>query len=88
MDRKATPKRSMRRSVMSKWRVITVILYAIAVILVVSFGFLLWMDYTVHYPYGSAPFSIYVIERAIELLVPAALCFAVGIAIKRRTVKK
>lgn len=73
---------------MSKRRVFAAFLYVIAIILVVGFGFRLWIDYTVHYPYGSAPFYLYVIERAIDMLIPAVICFAVGIAIKRRTVKK
>ena len=69
---------------MSKRRVFAAFLYVIAIILVVGFGFRLWIDYTVHYPYGSAPFYLYVIERAIELLVPAVLCLAAGIIIKRK----
>lgn len=73
---------------MSKRRAIAEILYVIAVIFVIGFGFLLWKDYTVHYPYGSAPFYLYVFERAIELLVPTVLCFTAGIAIKRRSTKK
>lgn len=73
---------------MSKRRAIAVILYVIGVLFVIGFGILLWKDYTVHYPYGSAPFYLYVIERAIELLVPAVLCVAVGIIIKRKPEKR
>lgn len=73
---------------MSKCRAIATILNVIAVLFVISFEFLLWKDYTVHYPYGSAPFYLYVIEKAIELLVPAVLCFAAGIIIKRKTENK
>ena len=73
---------------MSKRRVIAEMLYVFAVLFVIGFGILLWKDYTVHYPYGSAPFYLYVIERTIELLVPAVLCLTAGIAIKRRSTKK
>ena len=73
---------------MSKCRAIAAILYVIGVLFVIGFGILLWKDYTVHYPYGSAPFYLYVIERAIELLVPAVLCVAAGIIIKRKPEKR
>ena len=73
---------------MSKRRAIAAILYVIGVLFVIGFGILLWKDYTVHYPYGSAPFYLYVIERAIELLVPAVLCVAAGIIIKRKPEKR
>lgn len=68
---------------MRKRSAIAAILYVIAVILVISFGFLLWKDYTVHYPYGSAPFYLYVTERAIALLLPSGLCIAAGTAVKQ-----
>lgn len=73
---------------MSKRRAIAAILYVIGVLFVIGFGILLWKDYTVHYPYGSAPFYLYVIERAIELLVPAVLCVSAGIIIKRKPEKR
>ena len=68
---------------MRRRRAIAAILYVIAVILVISFGFLLWKDYTVHYSYGSAPFYVYVVERAIELLLPSGLCIAAGSAVQQ-----
>ena len=73
---------------MSKRRAIAAILYVIGVLFVIGFGILLWKDYMVHYPYGSAPFYLYVIERAIELLIPAVLCVAAGIIIKRKPEKR
>ena len=73
---------------MSKRRAIAEILYVIAVIFVIGFGLSLWKDYTVHYLYGSAPFYLYVFERAIELLVPAVFCLAAGIIIKRKSENK
>ena len=45
-------------------------------------------NYFVRYKMGSAPFYLYVIERAIELLVPAVLCLAAGIIIKRKPEKR
>lgn len=68
---------------MRRRRAIAAILYVIAVILVISFGFQLWKDYTVHYPYGSAPFYVYVMERAIDRLLPSGLCIAAGSAVKQ-----
>lgn len=69
---------------MSKRKIIASLFYLLAVIFVVGFAFLLWQDYVLHYPYGSAPFYVYVIERAFELLLPAGLCVAAGIAVKKR----
>lgn len=77
------PKKSLRGIIMRRRRAITAILYVIAVLFVISFGFLLWKDYTVHYPYGSAPFYVYVVERAIELLLPSGLCIAAGSAVQQ-----
>lgn len=68
---------------MSKRNAMAAILYAIAATLAVSFGLLLWKDYTMRYAYGSAPFYVYVMERAIELLLPSGLCIAAGTAVKR-----
>ena len=73
---------------MSKCRTIAAILFVIAGLFVIGFGLLLWKDYTVHDPYGSAPFYLYVIERVLELLVPAVLCFAAGRIINRRAEKR
>ncbi len=61
---------------MRKRQVLTAIFYSIALLLVICFGLLLRQDAAVRYPFGSAPFYLYVTERAIKLLVPALLCFA------------
>lgn len=73
---------------MNKNRVFAALLFILAAVFAAGFGMLLCQDYTVLYPYGSAPFYVYVIARAIELLLPAVLCLAAGFIIKRRAEKK
>lgn len=63
---------------------LTVILFVLSSLLTVAFMGLLLRDYTVVYPYGSAPFYLYVIIRAVEFLLPAVACFTVGLILKKR----
>lgn len=67
---------------MNKRSVLSILLFLGAAVFAIGFVATLWIDYTAHYPYGSAPFYLYVAERTAELLVPAALCLTAGIALK------
>lgn len=68
---------------MNKRSVLSILLFLGAAVFAIGFVATLWIDYTVHYPYGSAPFYVYVITRCAELLVPAALCLTAGIALRK-----
>lgn len=69
---------------MNTKKAISVILFVFAALFVIGFGFMLWRDYTLYYPYGSSPFEIYVIVRAAEVLLPAIICLVAGIIIRKR----
>lgn len=73
---------------MNKRSIISSLLFVIAAALVVCFGVFLWQDYTAHYQYGSAPFYLYVAERAIEFLLPSIVCLVVGGFIRRKQPKQ
>ncbi len=59
-------------------KVIGVVLFCLAVILVGYFALVLNMDWLNWYA-NSAPFYIDVILRGIEFLLPAIICIVVGI---------
>ena len=67
---------------------LSILLFVLSAFLMAVFGFLLCKDYFVFYPYGSAPFYIYVIERAAECLLPAVLCLMGGIMLYKRNKKQ
>lgn len=69
---------------MNKRSIISTLLFVAAAALAVCFGVLLWQDYTVHYQYGSAPFYLYVVERAVEFLIPSIVCIVVGGVIRKK----
>lgn len=69
---------------MNKRSIISTLLFVAAAALVVCFGVVLWKDYTVHYLYGSSPFYLYVVERAIEFLLPSIVCLIVGDMIRKK----
>lgn len=69
---------------MNKRSIISTLLFVIAAALVVCFGVFLWQDYTVHYQFGSAPFYLYVVERAVEFLIPSIVCIVVGGVIRKK----
>ena len=73
---------------MNTKKAISVILFVFAVLFVIGFGFMLWRDYTLYYPYGSSPFEIYVIVRAAEVLLPAIICLVAGIIIRKKAAGK
>lgn len=62
--------------------------YAIAGLLVVGFAVRLWADFLqydamVH----SAPFSTYVLVRAVEFLLPGAICFIAAMVLQKKRSK-
>ena len=58
------------------------IFYMMAAMLVIAFPALLLRDYSLTYEFGSAPFYLYVGERLLELVVPAAILYIIGRKIK------
>lgn len=59
-------------------KTIAKILKIISIILAVCFVVLLIIDYIKVYPFGSAPFYVYILVRAIEFVVPANICYIVS----------
>ncbi len=62
----------------------SVLLFAASGIFCVAFALLLWRDAVVSYPFGSAPFYVYVLGRAIGFLIPAALCLLAALWLKKK----
>ena len=63
---------------------LSVALLAATVCLVAAFVFFLYRDYVVYYPYGSAPFYVYVLERAVLFLLPAVILLILGVSMRKR----
>ena len=66
----------------------SVLFFVLSALLTALFAVLLRRDYLEFYPYGSAPFCLYVIERAIECLFPAAACLIAGILLRKKRAKQ
>lgn len=58
------------------------IFYMMAAMLVLAFPAILIRDYSLVYEFGSAPFYLYIGERLIELVVPAAILYIIGRKVK------
>ena len=66
---------------------IPLFLWIAAALLFVGFGIGVAADYQYYITegiYGSAPFDLYILIRAIEFLLPAILCFIVGLVLRRK----
>lgn len=63
---------------------LSTILFVLSALLTVAFAALLLRDYCVVYPYGSAPFYLYIIVRAVEFLLPAAISLTIAIVLKNK----
>ena len=61
--------------------------FVLAALLAAVFAVRLYFDYTRSYPFGSAPFYLYVLERGIEFLIPAAACVASGCILRHSAPK-
>ena len=55
-----------------------------AVILILLFAVMLIKDYVVSYEFGSSPFYLYIIVRAIEFLLPASVLTVIGFLLKEK----
>jgi len=60
------------------------ILYLISLSLFILFFISLYRDYTYHYPYGSAPFYLYVVERFVMFIIPMFMTLFVTKILKRK----
>lgn len=61
------------------------ILYIASALVGIGFVVRLTADYFVHYKFGSAPFYVYVLERGIEFLLPAAVLLVIGLILQKKT---
>lgn len=71
-----------------KKKPISVLLFLCAVLLTAGFAAHLCFDYTLHYAYGSSPFWLYVTVRFIEFMIPAVVCLACGMMMKKKVKKE
>lgn len=60
------------------------ILKIASLVLTICFVIFLIIDYKKAYPFGSAPFYVYILVRAIEFIVPASICFVLSKLIEKR----
>lgn len=51
------------------------LLFGTSILMLILFFVMLAIDYFKVYPYGSAPFYLYVIERSVEFIVPAIVFY-------------
>lgn len=59
------------------------LLYAVGIFLIIGFAVRLGMDYVKYDNVNnSAPFYIFVLERALEFIAPSIIAFIVGRAVK------
>lgn len=58
--------------------------FAVSAMLAAVFLWLLRRDYVETYPFGSAPFYLYVAVRAAETLLPSAVCLWIGFILRKR----
>lgn len=59
--------------------------FAAALILILLGGGSILMDWMrYHQTLHSAPFRIFILVRCVEFLLPAALCGAIGLILRRR----
>lgn len=64
-----------------------VLLFVLAAVMGVCFAVLCLTDYLHLYPFGSAPFYVYVLMRGLEFLLPALLFLAQALWL-RKAVKR
>lgn len=59
-------------------KIIKKIFNILSILLLICFVGLLFRDYLVVYEFGSAPFYLYILERLIEFILPAIVCFVIA----------
>lgn len=65
------------------------LLYCVSALLIVGFGIRIGADaYQYNNALNSAPFYVFVLARAAEFILPALICFAVGLALKKKYGRK
>lgn len=67
-----------------KKNTISTFLFICAALLTVGFAVRLYCDYAISYAYGSAPFYLYVAERLISFMLPAAACLIAGFVVRKK----
>ena len=63
------------------------LLKIVSLVLVLCFVIFLIVDYKKAYPFGSAPFYVYILVRFIEFIIPASICFVASKLIGKRNNK-
>ncbi|MDO5564911.1 MAG: hypothetical protein Q4F88_06765 [Eubacteriales bacterium] len=63
-------------------------MYAIAILLLIGFAIRLGADYFKYDSItSSAPFYVFILERALEFILPSIIIFIVGIVCKKKFAK-
>ncbi|MBU5439863.1 hypothetical protein KQI42_17750 [Tissierella sp. MSJ-40] len=56
------------------------------IVLFIALSFFDLYKYNTAYKYGSAPFYLYVLVRAVEFLIPSLICFIIARFFKKEKV--
>lgn len=70
---------------MNKKKIASYILFIISFLLVIYCYLVLRLDYLNNYVFGSAPFYVYIVERSIEFILPAIICFIIGFKLNKKS---
>lgn len=62
-------------------------MFRISTLLTAAFFIVLRRNYLISYPFGSAPFYVYALERGTEFILPAAAFLIAGIKLIKKTGK-
>lgn len=71
-------------SIINMMKKLSKILNIISITLLLICVVLLVLDYIYYYPYGSAPFYVYILVRSIEFILPAIICFVISCCLKKK----
>lgn len=59
-------------------------MFVCSALLTIGFAAHLYLDCTLHYKYGSAPFWLYIAVRFVEFMILAISCFVAGIIMRKK----
>lgn len=62
--------------------------FGVAALFAVAFIVMLVVDYVKYYPYGSAPFWLYIAVRFAEFIIPAIAFVVVSVILKKKFYNK
>lgn len=63
-------------------------LYFVSALLIIGFGIRVGVDaYQYSAAINSAPFYVFVLARSAEFILPAAICFVIGIVMNKKQTK-